>query len=290
MVFDRVEAKLRAKESIRSTRPGPVLVTLVYLLLTSGVAALLDLFISNPFDEAIEYYYQWGYSWQEVVEYVMSTSRGVLVIYGIVNLLLLLYRAVMSYGYTSYSLRLSRNEQPGYANLFDGFSRFLLVLGTSLLMGLVQFLWSLLYTLPAILIMVLTLVLVGQSSFPLVMFLYWLLMVYVGAVTVAVSLRYRLTFYFLLDEPQCGPMEAIRKSREAMRGRKTELLVLDLSFIGWILVVIITMGLASVWVSPYVGATEAIYYDTIVPRQHDPREGYTGDIYSATGREDQGPF
>lgn len=48
------------------------------------------------------------------------------------------------------------------------------------------------------------------------------------------SYRYRLAYYLLLDDPDMGSLEAISRSKQAMRGWKGSLFVLDLSFLGWI--------------------------------------------------------
>lgn len=45
-----------------------------------------------------------------------------------------------------------------------------------------------------------------------------------------------------------------------MYGHKAEYFVLQLSFIGWYLLAVITLGIASFWVNPYVKITNANYY------------------------------
>lgn len=45
-----------------------------------------------------------------------------------------------------------------------------------------------------------------------------------------------------------------------MKGHKTELFVLDLSFIGWWLLSIITLGIGFLWLVPYYRQTVANFY------------------------------
>lgn len=68
--------------------------------------------------------------------------------------------------------------------------------------------------------------------------------------------------YQLLDEyPDLKPSEAIKLSGKITKGNKTELFVLDLSFIGWYLLGIITLGIGMIYVLPYYMTTQALYYE-----------------------------
>lgn len=63
------------------------------------------------------------------------------------------------------------------------------------------------------------------------------------------------------DNPNLKPTEAIRLSKKMVQGNRTELFVLELSFIPWILLMIVTFGIASVYVLPYINTTKALYYE-----------------------------
>ncbi len=63
------------------------------------------------------------------------------------------------------------------------------------------------------------------------------------------------------DNPNLKPTEAIRLSKKMVQGNRTELFVLDLSFIPWILLTIVTFGIASIYVLPYINTTRALYYE-----------------------------
>ena len=53
-------------------------------------------------------------------------------------------------------------------------------------------------------------------------------------------------------------------SKEMMHGQKWSAFGLDLSFIGWILLTIITFGILGIfYVNPYIFSTEAALYDTL---------------------------
>ncbi len=78
------------------------------------------------------------------------------------------------------------------------------------------------------------------------------------------SYSYRMVPFILSDEPTLSGREAIDRSREMMDGHKWRAFVLDLSFILWDLLSIVTLGLAEVfYVAPYRYATGAELYRTL---------------------------
>lgn len=83
------------------------------------------------------------------------------------------------------------------------------------------------------------------------------------------SLSYAMTPYILIDHPHHSVKEAITKSREMMDGYKWKLFKLRLSFLGWILLCIITVGLATIWVAPYMQAAETEFYHRISGQEEE---------------------
>ena len=72
-----------------------------------------------------------------------------------------------------------------------------------------------------------------------------------------------MTPYILLDKPELSATDAITESRNMMNGHKMELFLLDLSFIGWILLSILTCGILFIYVVPYMQAARAEFYRTL---------------------------
>lgn len=85
------------------------------------------------------------------------------------------------------------------------------------------------------------------------------------------SYSYALTPYIVSDLVDSGQevhaTTGINESRRLMNGHKWELFVLDLSFIGWYFVVILTLGIANLWVLPYVQTTKANFYRNLAGDQ-----------------------
>lgn len=71
---------------------------------------------------------------------------------------------------------------------------------------------------------------------------------------------YAMTEFILMDHPEYGPLQAITESRKMMYGHRMQLFILGLSFIGWFLLCIITLGIASLWVVPYYSTARAKFY------------------------------
>jgi hypothetical protein len=72
--------------------------------------------------------------------------------------------------------------------------------------------------------------------------------------------------YILAENKEKSAMDCIEESIDMTDGHKWDLFVLNLSFIGWILLEIITLGLASIWVAPYMNATRVNAYLSLKPR------------------------
>lgn len=79
---------------------------------------------------------------------------------------------------------------------------------------------------------------------------------------------YGLAIYLSKDNDQIGYNDAITHSRRLMDGKKQDRFMLSLSFIPWILLSIITMGLANIYVIPYMLAADAIYAKEVIKNQN----------------------
>jgi uncharacterized membrane protein len=74
------------------------------------------------------------------------------------------------------------------------------------------------------------------------------------------GIAYSQMFYLMADNPNMEPDEAQARSIEMMSGHKMELFRLYLSFLPWLLFVIVTLGIGLIYVAPYISATMAAYY------------------------------
>lgn len=69
------------------------------------------------------------------------------------------------------------------------------------------------------------------------------------------------------DTRSMGATSFITESRELMDGHKLRLFWLDITFIGWHLLGMMTGGIAYLWIYPYINATKAAFYNDLAKDQ-----------------------
>lgn len=74
---------------------------------------------------------------------------------------------------------------------------------------------------------------------------------------------------FLLADGEDNPMDVLKKSRIMMKGYKMDYFIFTLSFILWMLLVILTFGIAMIYVVPYVNVSTTIYYNELKKKQSE---------------------
>lgn len=187
------------------------LVTLLYLLLSTGlVDALGELF---P---------------------VRTAQGNISMIGAFITILTILFSVVLDFGFLLWSLDCARDRRPGISTLFDGFSMVTSIILLRIVVFLCIFMLSLLAIIP---ISVASAVVVAGGPSILSYILLFLLFCAGFAVIYIITLRYTLAPYLLADHPDGGVFSAARRSIALMRGWKWELFKLQLSFIGWYLLI-----------------------------------------------------
>lgn len=268
MNYDRAALKCEVKEDMRLIRPRPLLATLIFLLVSAALTGLIQWLqswmtaggIQELMDlmglvEMAEY----GLiSDEELVQAVVELFGSVGSVAGISMLFALLSSLItwtLSFGYQGYCLDMVRRKDPSYGRLACALPQLGWVLLTGFLVTVFTFLWTLLMTLGAVVVIFLATLLFGNSF--LTSLIAFAALLALAAGVVAISLRYSMANYILLDE-RVDALEAISRSKAMMRGRKWHLFVLELSFIGWyllvylIVVVVVWIGmtvLGGIWFS-----------------------------------------
>ena len=78
---------------------------------------------------------------------------------------------------------------------------------------------------------------------------------------------YSMTYYVMLDNLELSANECIAKSKELMKGHKADLFVLLLSYIGWTLLSLFTLGILMLWVGPKMETAKYHFYLKIQGRE-----------------------
>lgn len=143
------------------------------------------------------------------------------------NLISLIFGGVISVGLSKFLLNFTTNtEEPLFTNLFSQFKIFFKALGLHILIGAAILFATLLLIVPGII----------------------------------VYLMYSQAYYILAEDPSKGIIECLQESSNLMHGYKWEFFVLQLSFIGWLLLAGLTLGIGGLWINPYKKVTETNFY------------------------------
>ena len=228
-MLDRVQLKLEAKAITKNARVSAYLFTLLLL----GINALIngiDWLISGGTQAEVAAYVE-NYM-PEFSQYISFSGPLVplpAVVAGFLSIVLSLVSMVLSAGYVLYAMRVRKGLLTPYATLFDGFLFAGKIILLEIVIGIFVLLWSLLLFIPGII----------------------------------AGYRYRFALYNLCDNPEMGVMEALNMSKAQTLGHKWELFVLDLSFLGWNILCGLTLGILSIWISPYIQQTDIGYFEAI---------------------------
>ena len=143
----------------------------------------------------------------------------------------------LCFGFMLCFLRLVRGEDSSemVGDQFNVFSKYGRYLGVSLLYTLYVLLWSLLLIIPGII----------------------------------KSYAYAMTPYIVNDRPDLDADDCIHESRMMMKGYKWKLFCMDLSFIGWAILCIFTLGIGLLWLQPWIEASHAKFYEELKARREN---------------------
>ena len=228
-MYNRKAFKREAKELMRESTPHYMLVMLVYVLLTTGVTYVVN-FLTGA----------------------TGIAEGVIAMF--LNLLITLFTMVMVVGLAYYALNLVRRKPTSVSNLFEGFTFAGRAIGVRLLVAIYTFLWGMLGAVGVGIIAAVAVLL--EESLPALTVIL-LVIAYIALIVfmVAMALRYAMADFALVENPEGGAGAAIRRSVQMMKGHKGKFFVLNLSFIGWGLLIAL-IGLAVMAVGVLVTGVE----------------------------------
>ena len=152
-----------------------------------------------------------------------------------IAIVMLVVSGPFALGWAGFYLKRVRGEEIAIRNIFDGFSRFLQSFLAMFFFCLFILLWGLLLIVPGI----------------------------------VKGFGYSMVFNILYDNPGMKPLEALKKSQTMMKGYKYKYFVLNMSFIGWFLLGVLTLGIAWLWITPYAYLSFANFYENLKRNQEN---------------------
>ena len=168
-----------------------------------------------------------------VIAAVSGIASALLSLIPVVGSLLAIVIATPAFSLSIYRvyLALAKGVKPQAKDAFSGFDDFWAAFKVTFLVGLYTFLWSLLFVIPGI----------------------------------VKGISYSMAMYVLAENKGMSATECINASKEMTNGHKMDLFVLSLSFIGWMILGSITLGIAYIWITPYMQATFTNAYNSLKP-------------------------
>lgn len=173
-----------------------------------------------------------GVGSEVLMEYVIKALQFLIPFVAITSILAIVVfviGGVISLGYSLFILNVVDGKEARFNNIFSQFHRFGDGFCLRLLTGLFIALWSMLFVIPGI----------------------------------VATYSYAMAPFIMLENPNCGARQALAESKEMMRGNRWRLFCLEISFIGWNILNLFTLGIGSLWLNPYMEVSRAAFYREI---------------------------
>lgn len=257
MSWTRAELKIRAKAAVKMYYWKMVLVALILSMIGGGASGVGSRSASdNSAGSGASSMFE-GINMQVAMIAVII----VLVVVVIALALSVFVFNVLEVGCRGFFSR-SMTEDPELGLIADGFTQnYWNCVKTQFLKSLFIGLWSLLFVIPGVI----------------------------------KAYEYRMVPYLLAEHPEMSSGEIFARSKEMMQGNKWDTFVLDISFVGWVLLSGITLGILYIfWVGPYIAATDAALYhrisgkDTYGNGGYGNYAGYDQNGYTQNGQAQNG--
>ena len=147
------------------------------------------------------------------------------------NIIGLLVYGSLQVGISRFSLKLARKDSTTQFNdLFSWFDVFIKALVMNFIIWICVFIGTILFVIPGII----------------------------------VGIMFSQANYILAENPDKSAMECIKESARMMKGHKFDYFVLELSFIGWSILCVLSLGIGFLWLVPYFEITLTNFYLKVI--------------------------
>ena len=144
----------------------------------------------------------------------------------IIPIITLVITGPLTIGQCKFFINLANRSNPKFSDLWYGFNNILKAIGVTLLVGIIVSIGTILLIIPGIIL----------------------------------SFMYSQVYYIMAENPEMSIIDCLKESSRIMKGHKMDLFVLELSFLGWVILMGITFGIAGLYVLPYYSATLTNFY------------------------------
>jgi len=210
-MINRVDLKNDAKESLKDHWAESIKVLIILLIISIGTTILF---------KYILHFGIYDYEIGKIGDEKIVTT---------INYISPIIDSLLTFGFLSFFLKLSRNEEVTCNELF------------SKMHMIIKF----------IVMTILTMIIVTIGLFCLI----------IPGIMLAIGLSQ--TSLILLDNPNMNIIDAMILSWKMMNGYKMDYFMLIISFLGWIFILIFTLGIGYFWLIPYMNVTMCNFYNRL---------------------------
>lgn len=162
----------------------------------------------------------------EVIDAIIKFYMKYDIFFLVVPLAISLFLIIAKYGECKLYLDIVESRDARFSTIFEGFLYVFKAVGASLYTTILIVLWSFLFFIPGLI----------------------------------AGIKYSMTTYIIAENPSIPITDAVDMSKNMMDGHKMDYFMLKLSFIPWVILITLTCGLASIYVTPYMNSAIAQFY------------------------------
>lgn len=202
-----------------------------------------------------------------------SQSSGIMFLLTFIELVV---TGIITFASLKVYLQMAKGPEPvEFSDYLKGFNYWMKALGAVLWLTLWIFLWVLLFVVADSIIIVALSIAGAAILLPVIQFF---LTIGICAFMIYKSISYSYIYYIAAEYEEVSVIKALSLSKQITKGYIWELFVLAFSFIGWILLTVITFGLVNVFVQPYMSLTKINAYHYILGEKLNKGELHTEDF------------
>ncbi len=270
-MFDRKKYKQFAKLQLKGRWTVPVLMTLVALII--NVIFSLPEYINYPYEQLLAAIQQGDF--YAVVNFFYNSDSQISNTPFILSIIHTLVTFVLTFVCVRIYIKLSQSpDKVSFSDYLQNFNYW----GRGILVGLWKFLWLIIWSLIILPITFICAFIIVMFETPKIMaggdineiliaptlILTVIILVLLTIIRIVKGLSYSMAELIAAEHEKCTITQALNISKKITKGHKKELFLMYLSFILWYLLCIITLNIASLWVSPYISMTKVNAYHALL--------------------------
>ena len=270
-MFDRKKYKQFAKLQLKGRWTVPVLMTLVALII--NVIFSLPEYINYPYEQLLAAIQQGDF--YAVVNFFYNSDSQISNTPFILSIIHTLVTFVLTFVCVRIYIKLSQSpDKVSFSDYLQNFNYW----GRGILVGLWKLLWLIIWSLIILPITFICAFIIVMFETPKIMaggdineiliaptlILTVIILVLLTIIRIVKGLSYSMAELIAAEHEKCTITQALNISKKITKGHKKELFLMYLSFILWYLLCLITLNIASLWVSPYISMTKVNAYHALL--------------------------